>query len=721
MPLILAKTAGFCFGVRRAVEMTRALLREGKSVSLLGQLIHNKEIARELQACGAVTVESPSQCRPGDTVVVRAHGVSKETMEEIQALGLACCDATCPFVKKIHTLVAEHSAPEIPTVIAGDPAHPEVIGIRSFAKGGAWVIRNAAELDQLLQAHPEWREKQVLGVAQTTFHAEEWEKSIKNSFSLCTNAIFFDTICNATLMRQKEACALAANCEAMLIIGDRTSSNTAKLKSVCEDCCPSFLVEGKEELRRHAGALVRLRTIGCTAGASTPAHTIKEVLNAMADLIQNENPSLSTEPEGVSAPALTEEREVLSAEAPVEETTAAEGTPAEETTVEEATASVAPATEEEEFTAALEESLKGMNTDQKVRGYVTAVNPSELQVDIGRKQTGYVAADEYSNDPTVDMTKEVHVGDTLDLIILKTNDMEGTVQLSKKRYDASKAWTSIIQAEEDGSVLEGKVVDVIKGGVLAVTSGVRVFIPGSLSGVPRNAPLDGLLHQTVQFRIIEVNKPRRRAVGSIRAVTQEARKTAEDAFWGQAEVGQTYHGTVKSLVSYGAFVDIGGLDGMVHISELSWSRIKDPSEVVAVGDEIDVYIKALDFEKHKISLGYKKAEDSPWEMLRKEYPVGTVAQAKIVSFTSFGAFARILPGVDGLIHISQIADRRIEKPQDALQIGETVTVKVVGIDFEKQRVSLSIRALSEGDEDEAAPEEEHEQDEVVASSASEED
>ena len=349
--------------------------------------------------------------------------------------------------------------------------------------------------------------------------------------------------------------------------------------------------------------------------------------------------------------------------------------------------------DEMSFSEALEASLQSMNTDQKVKGTVVGMSPSEIQVDIGRKHAGYIPLDEFSADPTVNPLEAVKVGDVLDLIIMKTNDAEGTVMLSKKRFDAIKAWDDVVKASEDESILEGVITDVIKGGVLASTNGVRVFIPASLATASRGEPLDGLLHQHVQFRIIEVNKPRRRAVGSIRAVLKEARKAAEDAFWAQAEVGQVYTGTVRTIVSYGAFVDIGGVDGMVHISELSWNRIKHPSEVVSVGDQIEVYIKALDPEKRKISLGYKKVEDNPWEILRRDYPVGSEVTAKVVGMTAFGAFAQIIPGIDGLIHISQIADHRIEKPQDVLSVGEEVRVKITDIDFDKKRVSLSIRAL----------------------------
>ena len=390
----------------------------------------------------------------------------------------------------------------------------------------------------------------------------------------------------------------------------------------------------------------------------------------MSELL-NENPELVEEKAETAAPA-----EEAAAEQPAQEEAPAE-----------------KSFDEMSFSEALEASLQSMNTDQKVKGTVVGMSPSEIQVDIGRKHAGYIPLDEFSADPTVNPLEVVKVGDVLDLIIMKTNDAEGTVMLSKKRFDAIKAWDDVVKASEDESVLEGVVTDVIKGGVLASTNGVRVFIPASLATASRGEPLEGLLHQHVKFRIIEVNKSRRRAVGSIRAVLKEERKAAEDAFWAQAEVGQVYTGTVRTIVSYGAFVDIGGVDGMVHISELSWNRIKNPSEVVSVGDQIEVYIKALDPEKRKISLGYKKVEDNPWEILRRDYPIGSEVTAKVVGMTAFGAFAQIIPGIDGLIHISQIADHRIEKPQDVLSIGEEVRVKITDIDFNKKRVSLSIRAL----------------------------
>jgi len=309
MPIILARSAGFCFGVNRAVDMTRELLEQGASVSLLGELIHNKQVTQELQDLGAAVVESPQECRPGDTLVIRAHGVPKETMEAVERAGIGCCDATCPFVRRIHEIISEHSSPDVPAIIIGDPKHPEVTGIQSYAAGGAFVVRDAGELEELLAKHPEWDESPPVVVAQTTFLAQEFKKSLEILKKHCTNTKIFDTICYATQSRQEEARLLAASCDAMVVIGDGLSSNTRKLLSVCGELCPSWLVEGCEELRQYQEELSRClsgtsRTIGCTAGASTPARTIKEVLKTMSELTQE--PIVQEEIEAAEPEALAE-------------------------------------------------------------------------------------------------------------------------------------------------------------------------------------------------------------------------------------------------------------------------------------------------------------------------------------------------------------------------------------------------------------------------------
>lgn len=668
MRVILAKTAGFCFGVDRAVNMAYELANSGARAATLGQLIHNSLVTDDLAAKGVRIISSPAEAQRGETVIIRAHGVAAEVYEELKGTGAEICDATCPFVKKIHRIVAENSGEDTEVFIAGDPNHPEVIGIKGHCKGEVNIFNSEAELDEIIKNDGKNYDKRIIAVSQTTFSQKVWKICKEKIKKYYTNAKIFDTICFATRERQDEAALISKQSDMMIIIGDRHSSNTVKLKAVCSENCDTYLVERAAEL--NTINFSHCATVGVTAGASTPSAIIKEVLFAMSEIV-NETTNIQ---------------------------------------VEEVPSEVAAA-EDMDFSAALEESLNNMSTDQRVKGVVMGITPTEIQVDIGRKHAGFVPMDEYSADPNADAAKELKVGDTLDLIIMKTNDAEGTVMLSKRRFDAQKAWTDIIAAEEDGRVLEGTVAEVIKGGILVVSGGVRIFIPASLATERKDEPLEDLLKKTVKFRIIEVNKQRRRAVGSIRAVLKDMRKEAAEAFWAQAEVGQKYHGVVKSMTNYGAFVDIGGVDGMVHISEMSWKRIKNPAEVFSIGQEVDVYIKALDAENKKISLGYRRDEDNPWEILRKNYPVGSVIEAEIVGLTTFGAFARIIPGIDGLIHISQIADRHISKPQDVLTVGDKVTCKITAIDFDKKRVSLSIRALiepaaEEASEEEAAPAEE---------------
>ena len=648
MKIRLAKTAGFCFGVNRAVDFIYEMINRGEKICTLGPIVHNPQLIADLEKKGVGIINAPEEAPEGTTVIIRTHGVEKEVIERLEEKRIPYIDLTCPFVMKIHKIIKENSSENTVTLIAGDANHPEVQGFRSHCRGESFVYSSAEELEKLLREHSEITKKDTICVAQTTFSIKEWEKCLKILKIDCTNPKIFGTICGATNERQKEAKLLSQECDAVIVVGGRTSSNTNKLKKVCEENCPTYLIETADELKNISFG--SFNSIGVTAGASTPAGIIKEVLFTMSENLNEQN---------------------------------------EQTTSEEMS-----------FEAALEENLKSMSTDQKVTGVVVGIAPNEIQVDIGRKYAGFVPIEEYSNDPTADPKAELNIGDEIQLIIMKTNDVEGTIMLSKRRYDAIAAWDNITTAQEEGKIFEGVVSDVVKGGVIVYADGVRVFIPASLTGLGRDAELETLLKTQVKFRIIEVNQQRKRAVGSIRSVIREERKAAKEAFWASVEVGKVYQGVVKSLTSYGAFVDIGGVDGMVHISELSWGRIKHPSEVVNVGDKIEVFVKAIDAENKKISLGYKKPEDNPWEILRRDYPVGTVATVKVVGMTTFGAFATVIPGIDGLIHISQIADRHIAKPQDVLSVGEEVQAKITEINFEKHRVSLSIRALIEPEEKE---------------------
>ncbi len=656
MIITLAKTAGFCFGVDRAVNMVESLLADGKKVCTLGEIIHNRQLVEDLQKRGARVVGSPEEVNADETLVIRSHGVAENVFNAAKSLGVEIADATCPFVAKIHKIV---STADGIVLVAGDPNHQEVLGIIGHCSTECFVFSNESELQELITNTPKLQENRLIVVSQTTFNKEIFEKCKKILKKVYTNVAVFDTICSATAARQEEAAMLAAKCDAMVVVGGKHSSNTAKLFDVCSKYCSNtvFAETGKD---LDCSKLCSAQSIGVVAGASTPAGIIKEVITTMEEILQ-----------------------------PVEQ--------AEEK--EAVRKSFDEMTDEEAF----EESLNSLNSDQKVKGEVLAVKPTEILVDIGRGLTGYIPADEYSYDSNLDLTTAVKVGDILDLIIMRTNDQEGTAMLSKRRYDAIAGWDKIVAAKESGEIITGTVTDVIKGGVMASADGARIFIPASQATANRGDSLDELKGTEVSFRIIEIGRGHR-AVGSIRSVLREQRKEQVAKLWESISEGDRFTGVVKSLTGYGAFVDIGGVDGMVHISELSWQRIKHPSEVVSVGDEIEVYIKALDAEKKKISLGYKKADENPWTILTQNYEEGSVVTVTVVSMTAYGAFARIIPGIDGLIHISQIANKHVAKPQDELTIGQEVEAKIISIDTAKKRVSLSIRALLP--EEEQAPAEE---------------
>lgn len=643
-----AESAGFCFGVNRAIKMVEELLDQNYKVCTLGPIIHNMEVVRELEQRGCRPVDSVDKLNDREILVIRSHGVPQSVIDELEKNGAEYKDATCPFVKKIHKTVSSADPENDVVLIAGNKKHPEVCGIIGHCKAECHTFNNEEELDKVLSIILKSNNKHVLVVAQTTFDTKEWKKCIKKIKKLCTNAKIFDTICNATSVRQTEADAIAATSDFMIVIGDRHSSNTGKLFDICKkQCLNTVLIETASEL--DYSKVRSAKNIGVTAGASTPARIIKEVLDTMSEIKSGETNF------------------------------------------------------EESFEELLEESLKNLNTNERVMGTVLSIAPNEVQVDVGRKQTGIIPASELSNDPNAKPEDVVKVGDEIELLIMKTNDQEGTIMLSKRRVDAQKGWEELQDKVDSQEILTSKVTEAVKGGVIVLYNGVRVFIPASQATATRDESLEDLVGQDVDFRLIEVSQHgrRRRAIGSIRSVLKEQRAAQREEFWKTCEIGKRYKGVVKSLTSYGAFVDLGGVFGMIHISELSWTHIKHPSEVVNVGDTVDVYVKDINEETKKISLGFKNAEDNPWEILKNNYPEGTVVKATIVGLTTFGAFANIIPGIDGLIHISQIANKRIDKPADVLKVGEVVDAKITAIDFDKKRVSLSMRALLP--EDEQAP------------------
>ena len=635
--VMLAKSAGFCYGVQRAVDLAQKTAASTGGCWMLGDLIHNTHVVEDLAARGIRKTEDPAALGAGDTVIIRSHGELKSVLDALECQGVICVNATCPNVMRIQRLVAQAEQEGRQPVIIGEPHHPEVVGVGSWCRH-ALVFDGPEAVKMWLEKDTSHRQIPVTVVAQTTCIRKLFESSWEILKKECTNVKIFDTICNATHKRQTEAAAIAGKVDVMVVVGDRKSANTKHLTEICQKRCSRVLqIESADEL--SAEVFKDCGAAGLTAGASTPAGIIKEVYASMSEEIK-----------------------------------AAEGM-------------------DESFEELLNQSFKTLNTGEKVTGIVTAITPTEVQVDVGAKQAAYIKLSELTDDPTAKAEDIVHVGDEIETYIVRVNDVEGYAELSKKRLDAVKVWENIEQAVEDKTVLEGTVTEENKGGIVVSVKGVRVFVPASQSGQPRGADLSSMIKQKVQLRITEVNRARRRVVGSIRSVTDEARKAAQEAVWSTIEVGKHYTGTVKSMTSYGVFVDIGGVDGMVHISELSWSRIKTPSEVCKVGDTLDVYVISFDAEKHKISLGVKDRTLNPWDVFMNKYSVGDVASVRIVKLMSFGAFAEVVPGVDGLIHISQIADRRIDKPEDVLSEGQIVDAKITAVDEEKKKISLSIRAL----------------------------
>lgn len=639
--LIIAKSAGFCFGVSRSVDMAEKLLDEGSAYSL-GQLIHNDDVVSHFENRGLTVINSPEELPEGARVIIRSHGVAKDMYDRLEKRNAVISDATCPKVKRIHKIVSDASENGRFVVIIGMHNHPEVEAVCGWC-GEHIVCENLEELAAFADSQPDFGQKAITMVIQTTQTRTNFTECANFLKKLCTNAEIFDTICGATSTRQEEASKLSAQCDAMVVIGGKHSANSVHLAEICQESCENVLfISNADELDMNK--LCGMKTVGVTAGASAPAWIIKEVSNKMSEEIK-----------------------------------------IDETAVEE---------KEMSFDEMLEESIKTIYNGDKVTGYVVAITGTEISVDIGTKYSGFIPTTEFTDDG-IKVEEAVKVGDTIEAVVVRVNDVEGTVMLSKKRLDASKGWDMVEAAVEDGTVLEGVVTEENKGGIVVNIKGIRVFVPASQSGLPRDAEMSQLLKQKVRVKITEVNRSRKRVVGSIRAVAQKERRERAEAIWNDIEVGKKYHGTVKSMTSYGAFVDIGGIDGMVHVSEMSWNRIKNPAEVFTEGQEVDVYVISFDKEKRKISLGYKDPAENPWAKFTAAYEVGATAEVKIVKLMPFGAFAEVLPGVDGLIHISQIANRRIGKPEEVLTVGDVVEAKITAIDNEKQKISLSIRALSE--------------------------
>ncbi len=747
MKLILAKSAGFCYGVRRAVKLCREAAGECKSCVTLGPIIHNASVTGELAKMGVREAGGVCEINAGDTVIIRSHGAKKSDIDTLRKLGADLIDATCPNVAKIHSIVRSESEAGRKIIIIGEKNHPEIEAISSWC-GDCVIIETAEQLLRWINESPENKDAPITAVCQTTNTRDVFDSCCKTLKKECTNCEIFDTICNATLKRQEEAKEISCEADAMIVIGGKSSANSHRLAEICRKYCKRvFFVETADEL--DISNLSESDTVGITAGASTPAWIIEEVCQMLSDEMNieetggktqvSENSEIKNEEEKPVDTAAVSETEAAGAEpeengadaaedagekaaageetAETEDAGKAEAPEADESgddlngeagiNISEETADASEAdavTEEDEdgnqdatadetFEEMLEKSIKTLTTGQKVTGTIAAITQTEISVDLGTKQSGYIPLTELTDDPTVKAEDIIKIGDLIETFVLRVNDVEGTVMLSKKRLDSVKNWEDIETAKNDKTIVEGTVTEENKGGIVVSVKGVRVFVPASQTGIPKNEPMTPLIKTKVRLRVTEVNHSRRRVVGSIRSVLNDERREKMEKIWADIEEGKIYSGVVKSMTSYGAFVDIGGIDGMVHVSELSWTRINQPSDLLKIGDEIEVYVISFDREKNKISLGYKKDEDNPWVKFTTAHSIGETVNVKIVKLMPFGAFAEIIPGVDGLIHISQITDHRIGLPSEVLSEGMTADVKITDIDMEKHKVSLSIRAL----------------------------
>jgi 4-hydroxy-3-methylbut-2-enyl diphosphate reductase len=621
----IAKTAGFCFGVKRAVDLVYSITKENIPVYTYGDIIHNENVVSDLAARGVTVINSAGELndKPSGVVIIRSHGVPRKVIEELEATGNRIEDATCPFVKKIHKYASDYSKdPRVQIVITGSPDHDEVVGIKGWCHSEPVVIETVEQAENLDVP----KDKKLVILSQTTFNENKFKLIVDILSKIGYDSIVLNTICNATHERQAEAESLSCECDAMIVIGGKKSSNTQKLYDICiKNCVDTYYIQTLVDL--DPSRFGSFRCVGITAGASTPNNIIEEVRTGMA---------------------------------------------------------------EKSFDELLEESFKTIHNGEVVEGTVIAVKPDEIILNIGYKSEGIITRQEYSNNP-VDLTTVVNVGDTMEAKVLKMNDGEGQVLLTYKRLAAEKGNKKLEEAFENHTVLKAPVSQVLNGGLSVVVEEARVFIPASLVSDTFERNLDKYQGQEIEFVITEFNPRRRRIIGDRKQLLVAQKAEQKKELFDKIKVGDVVEGTVKNVTDFGAFIDLGGADGLLHISEMSWGHIENPKKVFKVGDRVKCFIKEINGEK--IALSLKFQDENPWMDAETKFAVGTIVTGKVARMTDFGAFIELEPGVDALLHVSQIAKEHVDKPSDVLKTGEEVTAKVVDINAESRKISLSIKAL----------------------------
>ena len=646
MDVILAKTAGFCFGVARVVNFVEKAAAAG-NVCTLGPVTHNKLVITALEKQGVRVIDTPAAADANALAVIRAHGVPPEVYAALNARGIRYEDYTCPFVQTIQSLVQKDAAAGRDILVLGDEQHPEIIGIIGHAGGKAKAVADESELNA-------WQPsgKPLTVVAQTTFNTKLFDDLAEQIRTKKPDAKIVNTICAATRERQAEADKLSQEVGIMLVLGDKSSSNTRKLYETCKKNQPkSYLIESIAELQlKYVSTNDR---IGITAGASTPSAIIKEAYLSMSEF---------------------------------------------EATTTNAT---------ESFEEMLNESFVTLHTGDIVKGTVIQVANGEVSVNLGYKSDGLIQRGQFSDDPDVDPAVELNAGDEIEVFVVRVNDGDGNVLLSKKRVDAQKGMTELEEAATSGAIVQGKITEVVKGGVIAIINGIRAFVPSSQVSNRYVEDLGTFKGKELAFNILEFDKAKKRIVAGRKELAAKESEAAKEQIFSAIEIGSKMNGTVSRIADFGAFIDLGGVDGLVHISQLSWGRVKKVADILKEGQAVTVTVLDVDKEKGKISLTLKDAESNPWYNVDQKYPIGSIVEGKVVRMVSFGAFVELEVGVDGLVHISQIADKHVVKPEDELKIGQIVSVKVTDIDLDNQKISLSKKAvdgvMDDGGEFEAVP------------------
>ena len=643
MPYTIARHAGYCAGVRRAMEIALGAAREARERNIpcysLGELIHNPDAVAALKEEGIIPINRVEEATAGSMILLRSHGVSPQVEEECKRRGLIIRDCTCASVRALHTIVRESGEKGVPVILVGEPNHPEVQATAAWCPGDCRVITREEDVSSL----PPY--ETALTVSQTTFSLVEWEKILKRLKEKVPGLIVRRTICPATQMRQKEAMELAARVDAMVVVGGKNSANTRKLFEACRAICPrTIMVERADEIPPHF-ANIHNHHIGIAAGASTPDWSFKEVVTRMNDMEridqETQEPVANVEQEAQDNQALTMED--------------------------------------------IEKTVVRIRTGQTVTGTVVQITDDEVCVNIGYKSDGLIKRSEM-------VEKDVKLGDEIEVEVVKVNDGEGNVLLSQRNIVNRKAWEALMEKFENNEYIEAVGKEAVKGGLLAsVEGGVRAFVPASQLAQRYVEKIAQFVGQPMKLKIIDVDKQKKRIVASRKQVIEEESAARKAAAWEKLEEGAVVTGIVRRFADFGAFVDLGGVDGLIHITDLAWSRVGHPSDVLQINQEVKVKVLSLDRERERIQLGYKQLQPKPWDNIEEKYPVGTILERNVVRIRPFGAFIELEPGVDGLVHISQCALTRIAKVEDVLEVGQPVRVKVLAVDPEAKRISLSIR------------------------------